>query len=203
MSPCVPLVFRGAMKKILFVFCIIIYTSTSINIHAQTTTNTESTEYKFPQWAMDLRRGEIIAFGIFPFSWLVATTAVDLYRSSQHDWNKNYLPWPVKPAGAPAMTTDEYVLSIGIAAGLSVSLAVVDFFIVQIKRHKKQVQEAKLPRGTPIIKRRNMTTGELIEDPNAAASSTNNAEKSAAEDVDGNNSNESNTDSNVNTEPAP
>ena len=102
-------------------------------------------------WARDLRRGEIIAFGSFPFTFLVATFSVDCYRFFSHGMNSLYAPWPAKPAGAIEMSQAEHGLTIAVAAGTSLLVAVVDHIIIRYKRSKKAREIENLPRGTPII----------------------------------------------------
>jgi hypothetical protein len=90
---------------------------------------------EFPQWARDLRRGEVVAFGSFPFAFFFASLSMDLYRSATHDWDKRYAPWPLKPAGAIDMTHDEQILTLSLAAGGAVLFALTDYAIVRYKRY--------------------------------------------------------------------
>jgi hypothetical protein len=122
----------------------------SLPLEAQSSAGTEGA---FPQWAKDLRRAEIVAFGSFPFTLFLATFSMDTYRASQHDWDARYAPWPFKGAGSINMSTDEYLLSIGLAAAGSVALSLTDYFIVLAKRRKNEKALKNLPDGTPIITR--------------------------------------------------
>ena len=114
----------------------------------------------FPQWAKDLRRFEIVAFGSFPFSMFATTFIVDSYRwnnNSGMNWSeegRRYAPWPFKSAGAVEMTNREHEMSLAIAAGLSGAIALTDFIIVQIKRQKARKRAESLPPGTAIIIKR-------------------------------------------------
>jgi hypothetical protein len=122
---------------------------------AQTATGTGAFDMTgFPQWSKDLRRAEIIAFGSFPFSVFFVTTAMDLYRSYTHDWDPLYRPWPFKPAGAVAMTTDEHLTVLGAAAAASAFIALADHVLLRIKRRGAERAGAALPPGSPIIIRR-------------------------------------------------
>lgn len=96
------------------------------------------TAAEFPQWALDLRRGEAVAFGALPFSLFFSQFAVDTYRCSQHGWDRNYAPWPLKTAGAVSMSESEYLTTFAAACVGAVVVAVVDFAIVAINRSKKQ-----------------------------------------------------------------
>jgi hypothetical protein len=85
-----------------------------------------------------------------------AIFAMDTYRWAQNgmDWSdegRRYAPWPLKSAGAIEMTNKQYETTMIIAAGMSVTIAVVDFIIVQIKRHKARQRAESLPVGTTII----------------------------------------------------
>jgi hypothetical protein len=117
-----------------------------------------------PQWLKDLRRAEIVAFGSVPFTIFFATFGMDMYR-----WNKangmsfsdrSYAPWPMKSAGGVPMSGKEQELVFLMAAGMSVTIALADFAIVQIKRHRARKRAEALPIGTTII-----TRTPLPEDP--------------------------------------
>jgi hypothetical protein len=116
---------------------------------------------EFPQWAKDLRRGEIVAFGSFPFAFFFATISMDLYRSATHGWDRRYAPWPVKPAGSIDMTKDEQILTLGLAAGGAVLIALTDYAIVRYKRSKAERRSRELPAGTPIIIRKPLNGEEV------------------------------------------
>ncbi|MFA6504519.1 MAG: hypothetical protein WCT14_00390 [Treponemataceae bacterium] len=96
------------------------------------------TAMEFPQWTLDLRRAEAIAFGSLPFSLFFSQFALDTYRCSQHNWDRNYAPWPLKSAGSVAMSQDEYVQLFAAACVGAVVIALVDFAIVAIKRTSRQ-----------------------------------------------------------------
>jgi hypothetical protein len=111
----------------------------------------------FPQWAKDLRRFEIVAFGSFPFSMFATTFVMDTRRwidANGMDFSetgRRYAPWPLKSAGAIAMTNQEIETTLIIAAGISVAVALTDFIIVQIKRQKERRRTESLPAGNIII----------------------------------------------------
>jgi hypothetical protein len=109
---------------------------------------------EFPLWARDLRRAEVVAFGSLPFALFFSKTAVDTVRYAQHDWDRAYAPWPLKAAGAVAMTEDEYKRSFAIACAGAISVALVDYIIVRIKRHSERRTVAERPKSTYTIERR-------------------------------------------------
>ena len=93
-----------------------------------------STEFDMsgsPQWAKDLRRAEIITFGVFPIMYL-ATSSI--------------MSWSAASYGQ-----QHRVKSIGIAAGGAVLISFIDYSIVLIKRKREEREIRSLPPGTPII----------------------------------------------------
>ena len=110
-----------------------------------------------PQWAKDLRRWDIIAFGSFPFTMFAVTFFTDLARwnnANNLDFSaegRRYAPWPFKAAGAVEMSKEEYERTILIAAGLSVAIAVTDLIIVKIKERKERRRIESAPSGSVII----------------------------------------------------
>ncbi|MDR1445161.1 MAG: hypothetical protein LBI94_09820 [Treponema sp.] len=94
-----------------------------------------------PQWAQDLRRGEIVAFGSFPFTMFLSTFAMDSFRYFSNDRNSAYLPWPLKGPGAIEMSRQEKGQTLMIAAAASVTIALVDFTIVALRRRREQMRD--------------------------------------------------------------
>ncbi|MDR2491065.1 MAG: hypothetical protein LBD20_06655 [Spirochaetaceae bacterium] len=141
-------------------------------IYPQTSSSSAQTSEikpkEFPQWAKDLRRAEIVAFGAFPFAWFMTMLFTDLARSAAHGWSDRYWPWPAKPAGAVEMSTGEYGTTLSIAAGLSIIIAVTDHLIVRNKRYYASRRQAENPQSEPIIERMPMFPEEAAEENPAA-----------------------------------
>jgi hypothetical protein len=114
----------------------------------------EEKKLEFPQWVRDLRRAEIVAFGAFPFAMFFSIFAMDTYRAANHDWDSRYYPWPLKGPGAIEMDTDEHMLTLGFAIAGSLTVALVDQLILQIKRARAEKQRLDLPEGDLIILRK-------------------------------------------------
>jgi hypothetical protein len=110
----------------------------------------QPTEEEFPLWAKDLQRAEIITFGSFPFTMLFSSIAMDLYVWGTNNWVQGYSPIfnPME------MTIEQRFMTIGIALGASILIAVADNIIVQVKRSNEAKKAAALPPGEPIIIRR-------------------------------------------------
>jgi len=131
------------MKKAIFLFFIFsIFLMPVSQVSAQDIPNVFDMT-KFPQWAKDLRRFDIITFGVFPFAVFFTTITMDTirwYNEGNKFTDNRYAPWPIKSAGAVEMTTDEQFRKIMIAAGVSVTIALVDFLIVKLKRRSERLK---------------------------------------------------------------
>ena len=108
----------------------------------------------FPQWARDLRRIEIIAFGSFPFAYFFSSFFYDTYRCASNGWDQRYAPWPFESAGSIGKSHDDRINVLLIAAGTAVVISLVDYTIVRIKRSRYEREIRNLPAGTPIIIRK-------------------------------------------------
>ena len=150
---------KNSLLRYLFMFILLIFFTSNICPQSTTTgVNNSFDTTNFPQWAKDLRRWEIVAFGTYPFTMFTTIFAMDTYRwiNEGMDWSdegRRYAPWPLKSAGAVDMTNKQYEMTMAIAAGASVALAIIDLVIVQIKRNKVRQRTEKLPVGTIIINR--------------------------------------------------
>lgn len=111
----------------------------------------QPTAEEFPLWAKDLRRAEIITFGSFPFTLLFSTIAMDTYLWGMNNWDARYAPFPIRGAGAVEMSVDNRLITLGIALGASVLVAVADHIIIRVKRSNEAKKTAALPSGVPII----------------------------------------------------
>jgi hypothetical protein len=107
--------------------------------------------FEWPQFAKDLRRFDVVAFGLFPFAFLVAGIGYDLMRSAQHGWDSAYYPWPVK--GSAAWESKDYGNVVLGSAVLSLSVAAIDLAIILIKRHAAAKKEEARSRPESDIRR--------------------------------------------------
>ena len=157
------------MKRLFFLFVIIsLLIIPSAGVYGQTLPN-EFDMTGFPQWAQDLRRWDVITFGIFPFCLFFVSVTTDTIRWYQtngldfSDEGRRYAPWPLKSAGAYERTTDEHFRNIFIAAGFAASLALVDFAIVKIKQSKERQRIQNRPASSYNIERRPLNPPVEIE----------------------------------------
>ena len=126
----------------------------------------------FPQWAKDLRRFDIIMFGVFPFSLFFTTTITNTIRWGQHanfsfsEEGRRYAPWPLKSAGAEPMERGEQFRTIMIAAGVSVAVAAIDIIVVTVKRKKEKRRLENLQISTYSIEK--IQTNPVVEEDETA-----------------------------------
>ena len=147
-------------KRAAFVFLIVLFTLVP-GLYAQTTdSGMASTQFDtsdFPQWGKDLRRAEIVAFGSFPFMYFFANFGMGCWiwhREAGMKFTEEarvYAPWPLDTAAPYEKTTKEKMRVLGIAAGGSVLVALIDYGIVRYKRNRQEKKSRSLPPGTPII----------------------------------------------------
>jgi len=142
-------------------------------VPAQTKNTQESFDTDdFPQWAKDLRRWEIIAFGSFPFTMFYTTFVMDMRRwndangMEMSEQGRRYAPWPLKSAGAVLMDSSEFASALKTAACISMGIALTDFIIIKIKRHRARKKAESLPASTIIINRKPWPEEEPSEDSN-------------------------------------
>ncbi|MDR0708102.1 MAG: hypothetical protein LBF60_09585 [Treponema sp.] len=139
------------------VISLILWLVAGISLSAQTTSTVQDAirvdSKDFPQWAKDARRFDVITFGSFPFAFFTASFVTDSIRWAQFG-DMKYAPWPLKGAGAYDPTTEEKMRIIGIAAGISLFVALADFVVIQIKRHSERQKKARTPDNQPVIIRR-------------------------------------------------
>jgi len=108
---------------------------------------------EFPQWALDLRRAEAVAFGSLPFTVFFAQTVVETYRSYKHDWDRAYAPWPVKTTGGVPLSSEEFGRTFAIGCAGAVVFAAVDHLLVVAKRKKARRIESERPAATYTVER--------------------------------------------------
>jgi hypothetical protein len=91
-----------------------------------------------------------VAFGSFPFTMFASTFTMDSVRFFKNDMNRAYLPWPLKGPGAIEMSRQEKERTLLIAAAASITIAVIDFAIVKVKRSREARREQARDRGGDI-----------------------------------------------------
>ncbi|MDR0376147.1 MAG: hypothetical protein LBH85_10605 [Treponema sp.] len=139
-------------------FFLILPLVAGISLSAQTTNTVQDAiridSKDFPQWAKDIRRFDVVAFGAFPFAFFTASFVTDSIRWAQFSGDMKYAPWPLKGAGAYDPSAEEKMQIIGVAAGISLFVALADFVVIHIKRHNEKQKSARTPDNQPVIIRR-------------------------------------------------
>ena len=142
------------IKRFFSFFLALLFFVSSSGLWAQTPATGSSTYFDmsdFPLWAKNLRRGDIIAFGSFPFMYVVANFCHDSYRFFSHGMDDRYAPKPFNLAGTIEQTQEEKIGTIFIAAGGAVLLALIDYGIMRSKRKRLERESRNLQEETPTI----------------------------------------------------
>ena len=138
-------------KTACFLLFILLFSMFPSLIHTEDMGSSYFDMSEFPLWARDLRRGEIIAFGAFPFAYFFTNFGYDSYRWSNNSWDNRYAPWPFNTAGTIEKTHEDKIAVIGIAAGLAIVIALVDYGIMRSRRARLERQRLEIPIEAPII----------------------------------------------------
>lgn len=93
------------------------------------------TKEEFPLWQREIRRFEILSFGALPFVTLLSFWGYDMIRAAKHPKDPGYYPWPLKQADKAVALTEKEQLGVFLtAAGISVTIALIDITYRAIKR---------------------------------------------------------------------
>ena len=134
------------MKKIISLLLLLLFVH---GLFAQESIHFDLSRY--PQWTRDLRRGSIVAFGSFPFTYFFTSFGYDIFRMSTNNWDSRYAPWPFTSAGAIERSNSEKLMVVGIAAGASILISFADFLIERNRRARIREQAEMYPEAAPII----------------------------------------------------
>ena len=111
------------------------------------------TKEEFPLWQRELRRFEILSFGALPFVTLLSFWGYDMIRAAKHPKDPGYYPWPLKKADKAVALTEKEQLDVFLtAAGISVTIALIDITYRAIKRSaaKKRLERESAFTEDPI-----------------------------------------------------
>lgn len=111
------------------------------------------TKEEFPLWQRELRRFEILSFGALPFATLLSFWGYDMIRAIQHPKDPAYYPWPFKQADKAVALTEKEQLGVFLtAAGISITIALIDITYRAIKRSaaKKRLERENAFTEDPI-----------------------------------------------------
>ena len=92
---------------------------------------------EFPGWMQDLRRGEIILIGSFPFSMFLSYEFYDIYRYFANNLEPSYRPWPFRTYDAVPYGNEENIGIIISAVSLSLIIAGADYLLGKLVKNKE------------------------------------------------------------------
>lgn len=129
------------MKKKLKLFLMIIvsaFLSMQPVFSASSDTPEPYKDEEFPQWALDLRRFEIVSLGSVPFAMIGVTLgygAIEMNRG-----NMNSIPNPLNPGSS--LDEGEQLKIFGMTLAVGIGIGLVDLVVNLIKRnHQKKKME--------------------------------------------------------------
>jgi len=128
------------MKKFIFALLVsFLFLSNVLHAQSQSSSNTESSSLAFdmtgfPQWAKDMRRWDIVAFGVYPFSLFFTTTVLDLTGNN-----------------TGGMSNKGYGRILLQAGAVSAAVASIDLIIVLIKRSRERKRTEGKPKSSAVI----------------------------------------------------
>ena len=121
------------MKKFFLLLISILFFSVGF-IHAEDSSSEKKEDVEFPQWALDLRRAEIVGFGSMPFTTMGVTFFYGAYKYFSGESSSFPNPFDKNTS----YEKKEIFSILGISFGISALIALSDFIIVKIERGKKQ-----------------------------------------------------------------
>jgi len=86
-------------------------------------------EKEFPQWAHDLRRGEVIFFGTIPFTFFISSFSYSFYIYASNNYDLNYAPGLFGNKTPPVLSNIEKLQIIGVSVSLSSFLTLLDYLL--------------------------------------------------------------------------
>lgn len=90
-----------------------------------------------PQWLKDLRRGEIITLGSWPFTVLLTSLGYSLIQVGAHNFDFSYMRNPFSTVGGD-YSESETLGIIFTSLGISVGVGMADFLVNLVKRKKAE-----------------------------------------------------------------
>lgn len=129
---------KKAALLVLFVSCASLFplSADEFDVEGAEPYDTKST----PQWLKDVRRGEIITLGSWPFTLLLTAFGFSLGECFAHNFDSSYIKNPFVLAGGD-YSRSEATRILLTSLGVSVGVGVVDL-VVNIVRRKKAEKNA-------------------------------------------------------------
>lgn len=115
-------------------------------------------EKTMPQWVKDMRRGEIVTLGSWPFTTLMVSFSYSFAMFAYHDWDGSYFRNPFSSSG-DGYSFNELKGILLTSAAISVGIGVTDLVWQIVKRER-----AKKKRNAEQLKNITITPVESNED---------------------------------------
>lgn len=98
---------------------------------------------EFPGWARELRRGQIIALGVFPISLLLTQLTYDVVRfgvrsAQAGEFDRESAPWFFAPPGVQRFSQEEKETILITSAIVSVVFALADYALGRRERRRAE-----------------------------------------------------------------
>jgi len=135
------------MKKKIFFVLSIVFMCFSLSANEIDMTGIEVESYdsvNFSPFLKDMRRSEIITLGSYPFTTMAVGAGYSIYKYFSNGMDSKYTPNPfIKTSSANLTDAETKGLILG-AAGLSLGIGIIDFFLNQIALAKEQQEKEAL-----------------------------------------------------------
>lgn len=93
---------------------------------------------EFPEWALEMRRAEVLFFGSLPFTLLLSNVGFDIYNYADNGFNAEYLPFFAPGSGGAPIDDGERLLRLAAALTGSLLIAVIDNAIGDIRDERRR-----------------------------------------------------------------
>jgi hypothetical protein len=132
------------MKRAVFFITLLLFFAALFETAAQSDADSQTVQVfdmtGFPQWAKDIRRWEIVAFGVFPLALGVSGIGYNRYL----EYNPNLNP----------SSNEKFQTTLLLAVGISSVVAFADLIIVKVKQYRERRRIESMPTGSVIIETR-------------------------------------------------
>lgn len=108
-------------------------------LHAQASPSPLPEAYaaeEFPEWALSLRRWEIVSLGAFPIALFYTHMVFDVSRYIGSGFDSAYAPWPLKNEFSYKPSPSEWGLMFLTAGAVAAAVGLTDAIILRIKRRE-------------------------------------------------------------------
>ncbi len=137
------------MKKKFFLLIPLLLFLFNMTVFAEGNTDeSDSKEFEFPQWALYVRRAEIVTLGSLPFTTLGVTAVFGAYQ--YFSGQTSSFPNPFDK-NSPAFSVDNIKIVLGISFSISAVIGLVDLIITIVKNNNESKRLQKIMDTSSII----------------------------------------------------